>query len=75
VTVTFQAFTKEFEMNGHSWSTTEGNVFVVDLDPQWQPTVRPVRLKTGATDYRQVLAAFQRALPDDHDIASLHFTE
>jgi hypothetical protein len=75
LTFTFHGLTEAFEIEGESWSTAKGNMFVVSLDEDWRPSVQPLALKSNGTDRRQVLAEFQKALPGDLEIASLHFLE
>jgi hypothetical protein len=75
LTLTFHGRTEAFEVGGQSWSTAKGNMFVLSLDEKWRSSVQPLALKSKGTDHRQVLAEFQKALPGDQEIASLHFVE
>jgi hypothetical protein len=64
---------KELAIAGQLWSTKTANTFVVTLDKDWQPAIKPLGILIRSDTPDDVLTAIQRELPEDLRIARLRF--
>jgi len=62
---------KELVVGEKAWSTATANTFVIRLDDQWRPTVRPLPLLLKDASHESTLRRIQEALPADEGVGSL----
>ena len=64
---------KRVRLANHSFSTSEGNTFLISLDDTWRPTASPLLLAAGGSS-QDTLARIQTALAQDSDVTALRAT-
>ncbi len=71
LTLNYDGVKKELEVAGQTWPARAANTFIVSVDEQWRPTVRPLSVLINEQGGADVLMRIQALLPDGDPIRSL----